>query len=421
MTSWVSCIAPTASSAADQARRHGHREDRGPGDHEPLADGVGVASSPRAGSPCSGRSARSRTGRRAAERSWRPRRWGSGRRSGWWPWVGSGAESGSETCGSTVARFHGRTRPLHPGGSVAVAVRSCGRDDRRRLRDPRRPRRRRARRDHRRGLAADLPDLDLPPGRRQPARAAATTTPGASTRPASGSSGRSRRSSGGDARDRLRQRLGGDGGDRPVRVEHGDEIVVGDDVYGGTFRYLERVHRPSGAADARFVDLAGRPGPALGAAHRPDPARLVRDARRTRTSSSSTSPPPRGRSATAPPRPAPRGRSSSSTTRSPRRPSRTRSTLGADIVFHSATKYLGGHSRHDPRDRRHPRRRRSPSGSTSSRTRWARCPGPLDCFLVLRGLRTLHLRVERHVGQRDRDRDVPRAAATTSRRCSTRA
>src|SRR5204863_684407 len=24
-------------------------------------------------------------------------------------------------------------------------------------------------------------------------------------------------------------------------------------------------------------------------------------------------------------------------------------------------------------------------------------PGPLDCFLVLRGLRTLHLRVERHV------------------------
>src|SRR5688500_3645882 len=26
----------------------------------------------------------------------------------------------------------------------------------------------------------------------------------------------------------------------------GDEIVVGDDVYGGTFRYLERVHRPRG-------------------------------------------------------------------------------------------------------------------------------------------------------------------------------
>ena len=39
-----------------------------------------------------------------------------------------------------------------------------------------------------------------------------------------------------------------------------------------------------------------------------------------------------------------RGRSSSSTTRSPRRRSSGRSTLGADIVFHSATKYLAGHS-----------------------------------------------------------------------------
>ncbi|HEY6014875.1 MAG TPA: PLP-dependent transferase, partial [Candidatus Limnocylindrales bacterium] len=35
----------------------------------------------------------------------------------------------------------------------------------------------------------------------------------------------------------------------------GDEIVVGDDVYGGTFRYLERVHRGKGV-DARYVDLA---------------------------------------------------------------------------------------------------------------------------------------------------------------------
>src|SRR5512143_4029264 len=34
-----------------------------------------------------------------------------------------------------------------------------------------------------------------------------------------------------------------------------DEIVVGDDVYGGTYRYLERVHRAKGV-DARYVDLA---------------------------------------------------------------------------------------------------------------------------------------------------------------------
>src|SRR5690349_19301234 len=38
----------------------------------------------------------------------------------------------------------------------------------------------------------------------------------------------------------------------------GEEIVVGDDVYGGTFRYLERVRRAAGV-DARYVDLAGGP------------------------------------------------------------------------------------------------------------------------------------------------------------------
>ena len=31
----------------------------------------------------------------------------------------------------------------------------------------------------------------------------------------------------------------------------GDEIVVGDDVYGGTYRYLERVHGPGGGGSAR--------------------------------------------------------------------------------------------------------------------------------------------------------------------------
>src|SRR5215212_752566 len=39
----------------------------------------------------------------------------------------------------------------------------------------------------------------------------------------------------------------------------GDEILVGDDVYGGTYRYLERVHRPSGAGEARFTDLSAGP------------------------------------------------------------------------------------------------------------------------------------------------------------------
>src|SRR6188472_4138543 len=37
----------------------------------------------------------------------------------------------------------------------------------------------------------------------------------------------------------------------------GVEIVLGDDVYGGTYRYLERVRRPGAGVTPTFVDLAG--------------------------------------------------------------------------------------------------------------------------------------------------------------------
>ena len=68
--------------------------------------------------------------------------------------------------------------------------------------------------------------------------------------------------------------------------------------------------------------------------------------------------------------------------------------LGADIVVHSATKYLGGHS-----DVIH--------GAVIAKTAElasqlhflqnavGAVPGPQDCFLVLRGIKTLHIRVER--------------------------
>lgn len=69
--------------------------------------------------------------------------------------------------------------------------------------------------------------------------------------------------------------------------------------------------------------------------------------------------------------------------------------LGADIVMHSATKYLGGHS--DVvmgslvvRDKELAEKLyyiQNASGAV---------PGPQDCFLVLRGIKTLHLRMQRH-------------------------
>jgi cystathionine gamma-synthase len=69
--------------------------------------------------------------------------------------------------------------------------------------------------------------------------------------------------------------------------------------------------------------------------------------------------------------------------------------LGADFVVHSTTKYLGGHS--DvvggvviTRNREWYERLRFVQNSVGA------VPGPFDCFLVHRGLRTLHLRMEAH-------------------------
>jgi cystathionine gamma-synthase len=66
--------------------------------------------------------------------------------------------------------------------------------------------------------------------------------------------------------------------------------------------------------------------------------------------------------------------------------------LGADAVIHSATKYLGGHSDTvlgavvvaDPALHEQVRFVQNAAGAI---------PGPMDCFLVHRGLRTLHLRM----------------------------
>ena len=124
-------------------------------------------------------------------------------------------------------------------------------------------------------------------------------------------------------------------------AEPGDEIVVGDDVYGGTFRYLERVHRPRGV-EARYVDLASGPDALWEALS--ERTRLV-------WFESPTNPLLKlvdiaASAAVVRDRAASGGRQPlivvDNTFASPaiQRPL----TLGADIVFHSATKYLAGHS-----------------------------------------------------------------------------
>ena len=69
--------------------------------------------------------------------------------------------------------------------------------------------------------------------------------------------------------------------------------------------------------------------------------------------------------------------------------------LGADIVMHSSTKYLGGHSdviqgaliMNDATLREKLYFIQKSCGAV---------PGPMDCFLILRGIKTLHVRMKQH-------------------------
>jgi cystathionine gamma-synthase len=173
----------------------------------------------------------------------------------------------------------------------------------------------------------------------------------------------------------------------------GDEVVVGDDVYGGTFRYLERVRGPGAGIATTYVDLAGDPEAlweALRARTRlvwfetpSNPLLKVVDIEAVVAMVARRAAEGGGRPLVV----------VDNTFASPalQRPL----TMGADIVFHSATKYLAGHSdsilgvavTSDEAIAERLRFLQNAMGAV---------PGPLDCFLVLRGLRTLHLRVERH-------------------------
>jgi len=175
-------------------------------------------------------------------------------------------------------------------------------------------------------------------------------------------------------------------------VAPGEEIVAGDDVYGGTYRFFEHVARPRGV-DVRYVDLAGDPA-----------APAVALSPRTRLVWFETPSNPllkitdiAGVAAAVAGHAGARGEHPlvvvDNTFASPA--AQTPLALGADIVFHSATKYLGGHSDvvngvavtsdADVADRL--RFLQNAAGAV---------PGPMDCWLVLRGIRTLALRAERH-------------------------
>jgi len=180
-------------------------------------------------------------------------------------------------------------------------------------------------------------------------------------------------------------------------LKAGDHIVLSDDVYGGSFRIIDKVFAHLGVTSSR-VDMT-----------RPD--QLIRAFNeRTRLVWLETPSNPmlkvidiRAIADLAHHRPA----ASDWAWSGPRSPlvvvDNTFATpflqnplaLGADIVTHSCTKYLGGHSDvvggalmiNDE--------------EVASRVRFLQnavgaVPGPMDCFFLLRSTKTLHVRMERH-------------------------
>lgn len=168
-------------------------------------------------------------------------------------------------------------------------------------------------------------------------------------------------------------------------MNKGEHVVVCDDVYGGTFRIMDKVYKRHGfeftfvdLSDLKKAEAAFRPNTRLLWMESPtnpmlkvlDIAALTDLARRKGAISVVDN------------------TFMSSYFQQPL-------SLGADVVVHSVTKYMNGHSdvvggvlatNSDDLHQQLKFIQNSVGG----------VPAPMDCFLVMRGLKTLHVRMERH-------------------------
>jgi cystathionine gamma-synthase len=170
-----------------------------------------------------------------------------------------------------------------------------------------------------------------------------------------------------------------------LTLRPGDHVLLADDVYGGTYRLLSRVLAPWGLAfdtcdltdvssidgalgdETRFVWIETPSNPLLKIVDIAAVAALAHD---------------RGAKVVV---------DNTFATPVAQRPLE----LGADVVVHSVTKYLGGHSdliggalvTSDAA-------LMEPLGFLVNAV--GAVPGPMDCYLALRGLKTLGMRMERH-------------------------
>ena len=174
--------------------------------------------------------------------------------------------------------------------------------------------------------------------------------------------------------------------DNVIRLLHqGDRILLGNDAYGGTFRLISKVWSPLGfpwsAVDLTDLDSL--------AANWPSDTRLVW--LETPTNPLLTCVDIEAIAALAHERGALVVVDNTFATPYLQQPL----TLGADIVVHSATKYLGGHSDvvggfvalNDADLAERIRFTQNAGGAV---------PSPFDCYLVLRGVKTLAIRMDRH-------------------------
>ncbi len=168
-------------------------------------------------------------------------------------------------------------------------------------------------------------------------------------------------------------------------LKAGDEVIAMDDLYGGTYRMFTRIYKDSGIK-FHFIDLTDLPkleslisentklvwvetptNPLMKLADIAEIAKVTKKHKILFAVDNTFATPYLQRPL----------------------------ELGADVVMHSATKYLGGHSDviagaliiKDEQLAEQLHFQQFATGATL---------GPMDSFLVLRGIKTLHLRVQRH-------------------------
>ena len=168
-------------------------------------------------------------------------------------------------------------------------------------------------------------------------------------------------------------------------LRKGDHVIAGDDIYGGTYRLFEQVLRNYGMQfsyvdpqDPENVEKALRKNTRLVWIETPtNPLmRIVDIGKVSRVAKKAKA-----------------WLVVDNTFMSPYLQNPLRH--GADVVVHSTTKYLGGHSdlvggatvTNDGKIHERLRFLQNAVGAV---------PGPMDCFLVLRGIKTLAVRMDRH-------------------------